>query len=577
MRDTNYYRAKGSYSKPGKEAKKAKFYETERPPEVGTDDIVNKYTAGTPGQDTNWRGVKEEVDGESKPKRKLQPTGNPDAAAAKKPVMVNVNGKKTVRMEPVEREIVKEAKLKLRSENDVRAMLFDFVSEYIDRQSMPNLMKLAKVIGKKLKKDGSNYMFESVLNEKTLTPAELKKREEIAKSIEKDQPDMPMDKKMAIATAAAKRVAEMNFHQFRNQLTEEKKPCSHCDGKGYHEEDGKKMECPECNGTGTMKESVESQQKVKLKGFGPDHAKGNMGNPSARAALGKRMSDNEKARQALKDPDHNPSWANSKSRMESVEKLDELSPATHKSYQAKAFTSGAKGMAAKRMGTMSAKDAYDNEVKRHKGIETSKYLNRKQHGVKEEVELDENVKKAYELMKPTKSMDHGIAAIKKHMKVDHNTATNMAKQVMDKVKKGEFKESADLPFDPDPKTKPMKNSDGTPTKPMSRAKQLAQKAMKKKPMGEAKSFDQKFKDHLKFATSDNPKVKNYMAKKQDQRRARNAKMDPGADKKGLAISVIDRQKAYAKAKKKGIGVMDINTTPGKGGRKLPEQVESNEE
>ena len=46
------------------------------------------------------------------------------------------------------------------------------------------------------------------LREKTLTPAEKKKREEIAKAIEKDEPDMPMDKKMAIATAQAKKVAE---------------------------------------------------------------------------------------------------------------------------------------------------------------------------------------------------------------------------------------------------------------------------------------------------------------------------------------------------------------------------------
>ena len=44
--------------------------------------------------------------------------------------------------------------------------------------------------------------------EKTLTPAEKKKREEIAKAIERDNPSMPMDKKMAIATATAKRVAE---------------------------------------------------------------------------------------------------------------------------------------------------------------------------------------------------------------------------------------------------------------------------------------------------------------------------------------------------------------------------------
>ena len=49
---------------------------------------------------------------------------------------------------------------------------------------------------------------DSNLEEKKLTDAEMKKREEIAKAIEKDDPDMPMDKKMAIATATAKKVAE---------------------------------------------------------------------------------------------------------------------------------------------------------------------------------------------------------------------------------------------------------------------------------------------------------------------------------------------------------------------------------
>lgn len=44
--------------------------------------------------------------------------------------------------------------------------------------------------------------------EKKLTDAEKKKREEVAKAIERDDPTMAMDKKMAIATATAKRVAE---------------------------------------------------------------------------------------------------------------------------------------------------------------------------------------------------------------------------------------------------------------------------------------------------------------------------------------------------------------------------------
>ena len=46
------------------------------------------------------------------------------------------------------------------------------------------------------------------IQEKKLTPNELKKRETVAKAIHKDDPNMPMDKKMAIATATAKRVAE---------------------------------------------------------------------------------------------------------------------------------------------------------------------------------------------------------------------------------------------------------------------------------------------------------------------------------------------------------------------------------
>jgi len=48
----------------------------------------------------------------------------------------------------------------------------------------------------------------SDLLEKHLTPAEKTKREEIAQAIHRSNPDMPMAKKMAIATAQAKKVAE---------------------------------------------------------------------------------------------------------------------------------------------------------------------------------------------------------------------------------------------------------------------------------------------------------------------------------------------------------------------------------
>ena len=57
---------------------------------------------------------------------------------------------------------------------------------------------------------------EDILDEKTLTSAEMKKREQVAKAIERDNPKMPMSKKMAIATATAKKVAEET-----EQLTED--------------------------------------------------------------------------------------------------------------------------------------------------------------------------------------------------------------------------------------------------------------------------------------------------------------------------------------------------------------------
>jgi len=56
---------------------------------------------------------------------------------------------------------------------------------------------------------GMTHRAEEVdLDEKHLTPAELKKREEIARAIERENPNMPISKKMAIATSTAKKVAE---------------------------------------------------------------------------------------------------------------------------------------------------------------------------------------------------------------------------------------------------------------------------------------------------------------------------------------------------------------------------------
>ena len=58
------------------------------------------------------------------------------------------------------------------------------------------------------------------LEEKKLTPAEMKKREEVAKAIERENPNMPMGKKMAIATATAKKVAEEKQPRTLRQILE---------------------------------------------------------------------------------------------------------------------------------------------------------------------------------------------------------------------------------------------------------------------------------------------------------------------------------------------------------------------
>lgn len=63
----------------------------------------------------------------------------------------------------------------------------------------------------RMKSKAKKGEFKESIEEKKLTPAEKKKREEVARAIERENPNMPMAKKMAIATATAKRVAESEY------------------------------------------------------------------------------------------------------------------------------------------------------------------------------------------------------------------------------------------------------------------------------------------------------------------------------------------------------------------------------
>jgi len=111
--------------------------------------------------------------------------------ADKKPQMVKdpETGKQRVRMVPTDKEVVKtEGGMKRIA--TTQSNKADRVAS-TDKKGLETFRKMRQRT-----------------NEKKLTPAELKKREKVAKSIERDNPDMPMDKKMAIATDVAKKTAE---------------------------------------------------------------------------------------------------------------------------------------------------------------------------------------------------------------------------------------------------------------------------------------------------------------------------------------------------------------------------------
>jgi hypothetical protein len=78
-----------------------------------------------------------------------------------------------------------------------------------------------------------NTKIKEMLGERKLSKAELKKREEIAGAMERDNPGMKMSKKMAIATAQAKKSADEGIEEtnMNNRTTEGKKVDRTGDGK----------------------------------------------------------------------------------------------------------------------------------------------------------------------------------------------------------------------------------------------------------------------------------------------------------------------------------------------------------
>ena len=153
-----------------------------------------------------------------------------------------------------------------------------------------------------------NEEFENILNEKTLTPAELKKREIIAKAIERENPDMPMDKKMAIATAQAKKVAEEAEEVKENWVTKamagksplKKKYQAPKDGEPDRAKRIKKKMYGSMMG-GLKKEEVELDEKVNAKAIQKAVDDGKSMDAIMTMFANKRTTNTDEIRKVVKD------------------------------------------------------------------------------------------------------------------------------------------------------------------------------------------------------------------------------------------------------------------------------------
>lgn len=143
----------------------------------------------------------------------------PQSADKKPEKYVGPDGKTKIRMVPVDKEVIKtEAKDPEEYDNEGSMMKGQLrqicsaneklMSMVKDDENLPEWVQSKVTKATDYIRSVRDYLESEKMEEKTLTPAEVRKRDKIAKAIKKDDPNMPMDKKMAIATATAKRVAE---------------------------------------------------------------------------------------------------------------------------------------------------------------------------------------------------------------------------------------------------------------------------------------------------------------------------------------------------------------------------------
>ena len=220
------------------------------------------------------------------------------------------------------------------------------------------------------------------LDEKTLTPAEKKKREEVAKAIERENPNMPMGMKMAIATKTAKRVAEETkyyslVHKATNKVLSTHKDLESAKDEHRGMDQGERAHYRIATSTKepktwNMKEELDELNQMTLARY-QSKAKsvGMQGGPKS----AKHLAGAKRAGEKLKYGDYS----------EEVEQVDELKQSTVKSYMNKSITDFGHQNFMSRVGKGADKETATRKAKnRSLGIERA---NKK---LKEDVEqLDE--------------------------------------------------------------------------------------------------------------------------------------------------------------------------------------------
>jgi hypothetical protein len=276
----------------------------------------------------------------------------------------------------------------------------------------------------------------SSLEEKKLTPAEMKKREEVAKAIERENPNMPMGMKMAIATKTAKRVAEEADDEGRMARGQLNRMINQASGLVRVMDDYKQLDGwvqSKLTMASDYLDSVhdylmhnkqdvdEKEDELEEAAWGRDKA------ANLKAALDRHS---EKAVAANKAGDHEAVKVhqskmnmikNQMSKLVKEEELDELNQMTLQRYASKAYKVGMTG------GPKSAKHLAGAQRAKEK-LKYGDYS--------EEVEqVDEVVKQAHKVMVTVSEPDHPMVSKRKE--------TIMKRVVVHATDKGEAKAKAE--------------------------------------------------------------------------------------------------------------------------------------